>query len=71
MRIRRAIDGEIGQVAAHSEDRFDYAAEDELVAQWRRVVDTMAPIEFTAAVPGFTLGHQGPGTSSPRRTHHV
>ena len=59
------------EVEARLEDPFDYAAEDSLVAQWRRVVDTMAPIEFTAAVPGFTLGHQGPGTNNPRRTHHV
>lgn len=58
-------------VVARLEDPFDYAAEDALVAQWRSVVAAMQPVAFAAAAPGFSSGHQGPGTSNPRRDHRI
>jgi nucleoside-diphosphate-sugar epimerase len=58
-------------VVARLEDPFDYAAEDALVAQWRRVVAQMTPVSFAQGRPGFTSGHQGPGSSNPRRSHRI
>lgn len=34
------------EVQAQLEDLFDYAAEDQLVAQWRALVGAMKPLEF-------------------------
>jgi nucleoside-diphosphate-sugar epimerase len=59
------------EVEARLEDPFDYMAEDQLVAQWRTLVGGMTPLEFAAGEPGLTLGHQGPGTSNPRRDHRI
>jgi hypothetical protein len=41
-------------------DPFDYAAEDELVANWRRAIASLPPAKF-AREPGFTLSYSGPG----------
>lgn len=41
-------------------DPFDYAAEDELVAGWRRARASLAPVKF-AREPGYTLSYSGPG----------
>ena len=41
-------------------DPFDYAAEDALVAGWRRALASLPPAEF-ASPPGFTLSYSGPG----------
>jgi nucleoside-diphosphate-sugar epimerase len=41
-------------------DPFDYSAEDELVAAWRRALASMPPVKW-AREPGFTLSYSGPG----------
>ncbi len=46
-------------------DPFDYAAEDALVAAWRKALASVAPVKF-AAEPGYTLSYSGPG-GTPRR----
>jgi hypothetical protein len=49
-----------GQEEQALTDPFDYAAEDELVAAWRRALAALAPVKF-AREPGFTLSYSGPG----------
>jgi nucleoside-diphosphate-sugar epimerase len=46
-------------------DPFDYAAEDELIASWRRALASLQPPRFTRE-PGFTLSYSGPG-GTPRK----
>jgi hypothetical protein len=46
-------------------DPFDYAAEDELVAGWRRALASLAPVKWSRE-PGYTLSYSGPG-GTPRR----
>ena len=46
-------------------DPFDYAAEDELVANWRRALASLPPAKF-AREPGYTLSYSGPG-GTPRK----
>jgi hypothetical protein len=41
-------------------DPFDYAAEDALIAAWRRALASVPPAKF-AREPGFTLSYSGPG----------
>ena len=41
-------------------DPFDYAAEDALIAAWRRALDGMAAVPF-AVEPGYGLAYSGPG----------
>jgi hypothetical protein len=41
-------------------DPFDYAAEDELVAAWRRAIASIPPVKWSRE-PGFTLSYSGPG----------
>jgi nucleoside-diphosphate-sugar epimerase len=41
-------------------DPFDYAAEDALVAGWRRALAQLPPVKW-ASEPGFTLSYSGPG----------
>jgi nucleoside-diphosphate-sugar epimerase len=41
-------------------DPFDYAAEDALIAAWRRALLTLAPVPF-AVEPGYGLAYSGPG----------
>ena len=41
-------------------DPFDYAAEDALVAAWKRALATMPAIEWKRE-PGYTLSYSGPG----------
>lgn len=59
------------ETEARLEDPFDYAAEDELVAQWRQLVEKLQPVAFRGESPGFTMGHQGPGTHNPRADHRI
>lgn len=42
------------------EDPFDYAAEDALVAAWRRALAGLPPVRF-AREPGYTMSYSGPG----------
>lgn len=42
------------------QDPFDYAAEDQLVAAWRRLRADWPSVRFTEE-PGFTLSYSGPG----------
>ena len=46
------------------QDPFDYAAEDALVAGWRRALAAMPPVEWKRA-PGYTASYSGPG-GTPR-----
>jgi nucleoside-diphosphate-sugar epimerase len=46
------------------QDPFDYAAEDALVAGWRRALESLAPVAWTRA-PGYTASYSGPG-GTPR-----
>ncbi len=55
------------------QDPFDYAAEDELVAAWKRALASMPDIHYEVE-PGFTYSYSGPGGrqqtrdfSEPRR----
>jgi nucleoside-diphosphate-sugar epimerase len=41
-------------------DPFDYAAEDTLIAAWRRALDAVPAVSF-AVEPGYGLGYSGPG----------
>jgi hypothetical protein len=41
-------------------DPFDYAAEDALVAAWRRALASIPPVAWKRE-PGFTLSYSGPG----------
>jgi len=41
-------------------DPFDYAAEDELVAAWRKALASLPPVKW-AREPGYTLSYSGPG----------
>jgi len=41
-------------------DPFDYAAEDELVAAWRKALSSLSPVQW-AREPGYTLSYSGPG----------
>jgi hypothetical protein len=41
-------------------DPFDYAAEDELVAAWRKALASL-PAPRWSREPGFTLSYSGPG----------
>lgn len=41
-------------------DPFDYAAEDALIARWRRALAAIPPVAW-AREPGFTLSYSGPG----------
>ena len=42
------------------QDPFDYAAEDQLVAAWKRALETMPEIEWKEE-PGYGLAYSGPG----------
>ena len=42
------------------EDPFDYAAEDALVAGWRRALDALPDVEW-AREPGVGMAYSGPG----------
>jgi nucleoside-diphosphate-sugar epimerase len=42
------------------QDPFDYAAEDELVPRWRKLVDEFGAVEFETE-PGFGMAYSGPG----------
>ncbi len=42
------------------QDPFDYAAEDQLIAGWKKALASMPEVEF-AREPGFTLSYSGPG----------
>jgi len=44
------------------QDPFDYAAEDRLVAAWKRAVQSM-PKDLFQQEPGFTASYSGPGGS--------
>ena len=44
------------------QDPFDYAAEDALVAAWRRAIATL-PTPLYAREPGYTASYSGPGGS--------
>ena len=46
------------------QDPFDYAAEDALVASWRRALESLAPVDWKRA-PGYTASYSGPG-GTPR-----
>jgi nucleoside-diphosphate-sugar epimerase len=47
------------------EDPFDYAAEDALVASWRKALASMPAVEF-AREPGYTASYSGPGGRARR-----
>lgn len=47
------------------EDPFDYAAEDTLVAAWRRALASMPEVPWTS-YPGLGVAYSGPGTSKVR-----
>jgi nucleoside-diphosphate-sugar epimerase len=49
-----------GQEETVLQDPFDYAAEDRLVAAWRRALASVSEIEWKRA-PGYTLSYSGPG----------
>ena len=49
-----------GQEERALTDPFDYAAEDEMVAAFRRALAALPPVKF-AREPGFTLSYSGPG----------
>ncbi len=49
-----------GPLEASLQDPFDYAAEDALVAAWRKALGSMPTIKF-ARSPGFTASYSGPG----------
>ena len=42
------------------QDPFDYRAEDELIAAWKRLCEQMPQVSFTRQ-PGFTATYSGPG----------
>ena len=42
------------------QDPFDYRAEDELIAAWKRLCEEMPKVSF-ARQPGFTATYSGPG----------
>ena len=44
------------------QDPFDYAAEDRLVAAWKRAVRSM-PKDLFQQEPGYTTSYSGPGGS--------
>ena len=46
------------------QDPFDYAAEDALVAGWRRALASVPAVEWKRA-PGYTASYSGPG-GTPR-----
>ena len=41
-------------------DPFDYAAEDELIEQWKKAVSSMSPVEWKT-MPGYGAAYSGPG----------
>jgi hypothetical protein len=41
-------------------DPFDYAAEDKLIAGWKRALESMPEIKYESE-PGYTLSYSGPG----------
>lgn len=43
------------------QDPFDYAAEDQLIAAWRKALATIPDIEFSQE-PGYTMSYSGPGS---------
>ena len=45
------------------QDPFDYAAEDELVAAWRALIDQLPNVAY-AFEPGYTISYSGPGGSA-------
>lgn len=45
------------------QDPFDYAAEDRLIAAWKRALEAMPDAGF-ASEPGYTLSYTGPGGRS-------
>jgi dTDP-D-glucose 4,6-dehydratase len=47
------------------QDPFDYAAEDRLVAAWRRALASIPEVRFDAE-PGYTLSYSGPGGRASR-----
>ena len=49
-----------GQEEIALSDPFDYAAEDQLVAAWRRALATLPEIQWKRP-PGYTLSYSGPG----------
>jgi nucleoside-diphosphate-sugar epimerase len=42
------------------QDPFDYRAEDELIAAWKKLYEQMPPVKFTRE-PGYTATYSGPG----------
>jgi nucleoside-diphosphate-sugar epimerase len=48
------------------QDPFDYRAEDELIANWKRLCDKMPEVSFETE-PGYTATYSGPG-GKPRST---
>jgi len=56
---------EPGGVVEHVlQDPFDYAAEDALIAGWKKALAGMREVEF-AVEPGYTLAYSGPGGRAP------
>jgi nucleoside-diphosphate-sugar epimerase len=49
-----------GQEETVLQDPFDYAAEDALVAAWKRALAAIPPVEWKRP-PGYTLSYSGPG----------
>jgi nucleoside-diphosphate-sugar epimerase len=49
-----------GQEETVLQDPFDYAAEDQLAAAWKRALATLPEIEWKRP-PGYTLSYSGPG----------
>lgn len=55
-----------GQEETVLQDPFDYAAEDALIAAWRRALATLPEIRWERE-PGYTLSYSGPGGRAPSK----
>jgi hypothetical protein len=51
---------EPGALESMLQDPFDYAAEDELVAAWKRALASMPEVKWEME-PGYGLAYSGPG----------
>ena len=49
------------------QDPFDYAAEDELIAGWKKALAGMPDVQYEVE-PGYTLSYSGPGGRPPRKS---
>lgn len=49
------------------QDPFDYAAEDKLIAAWKKALAGMPEIEYEVE-PGYTLSYSGPGGRAPGKS---